>query len=302
MAKRVRFDYFKVYARSFNEEDNVMEEGLCNISEIISQSREIEVTRRVFSVGDDQARLQNITYNNNKWEMHFLRIRKDNFPLRTHDNGDFGFFDDLTDEEGFGEEVSALYDPENMTIMIRRNSHSLSPSSISDFFTTLINRPGFTVFFKPLVHPRAIELLRREHLIRGAEVAIADVKNASQRTKRSLGNVIRSTEEMDESVNIIFKIGLEPKGSKKSSRIPIYEELEAFANDEKVKKVEVRMKPDEDSKVETVDLIKNRLFDYHLFSDEDINIESRNILHETVISRMHQLYRVRLNDINNIYE
>lgn len=32
------------------------------------------------------------------------------------------------------------------------------------------------------------------------------------------------------------------------------------------------------------------------------NEESRNILHETVISTMHRLYRVRLNDINNIYE
>lgn len=260
------------------------------------------VIQRVFTVGNDQARLQSIRFNNNKWEMHFLRIRKDDFPIRTHDNGEFSFFDDLSEEEGFGEEVSALYDPENNTIMIRRNNYSLSPSSISDYFTECVNEPGYTISFKPLVHPRALELLRRDHLIRGAEVAIADVRNASQRSKMSLGSMIRPADDMEESVNIYFKIGLEQRGSRKNSRIPIYEELEAFATDENAKKVEVRFKDDEDSKVEIVDLIKNRLYDYHLFPDEDINPQSRNILHETVIGRMQQLYRTRLNDINNIYE
>lgn len=302
MAKRVRFDYFKVYARSYNQETNVMEERLCDLSQMLVQAEQIETAQRVLNVGEDQARLQSITYNNNKWEMHFLRIRKDNFPLKTHDNGDFSFFNDLSEEEGFGEEVSALYDPENYTIMIRRNIQSLAPSAIGDYFTNLVGQPGFTVFFKPLVHPSALSLLRKDHLIRGAEVAIADVKNASQRTKRSIGQLINSADDIQESVNVVFKIGLEQKGSKKYSRIPIFEDLAAFANDENVKRAEVRYRVDEDAKVETVDLIENRLVDYSTFSDSDINPESRNILHATVINRMQQLYRTRIDDINNLYE
>lgn len=250
MAKSVRFDYFKVYARSFNQERNIMEEGLCDLTDSIRQAQGIDISQRVFYLGNDQARLQSITENNNMWELHFLRIRKDNFPLKTHDDGSVRFFDDLTDEEGFGEEVSVLYNPQNMTIMVRRNIHSLSPSAIANYFTSIINVPGFTVFFKPLVHPRALELIRQDHLIRGAEISVADVKNATPRTKLSLGRLVNSADDIDESVNVVFKIGLEQKGSKKYSRIPIFEELEGFANDENVTKAEVRMKADEDAKVE----------------------------------------------------
>lgn len=278
-----------------------MEDVLCDLTYTLIQAQEIDTAERVFNVGNDYARLQSIEQNNKMWELHFLRIRKDNFPLKVHDNGQVYYFNDLTDEEGFGEEVSALYDPENQTIMIRRNRDSLSPSAIANYFTTLINRPSFTVYFKPLVHPRALELLKKDHLIRGAEVTIADIKNAGTKTKKSLGNLIKPVEDIQESVNIHFKISLEQKGSKKGSKLPIYDELVSFASDEHVTKAEIRIKANEDARVETVDLIKNRLVDYHLFSDEDINPDSRNILHETVISVMHQLYRKRVNEINNIY-
>lgn len=301
MAKAIRFDYFKVYARQYNEERAVMEERVCELTDVLTEVEGIHARERVYRVGGDQARLQNVQQTNNKWEMHFVRIRKDGFPIKTNDDGTFGFFDDLGDDEGFGEEVSALYDPENRVIMIRRNMHSLSPSAIANYFTDVVNEPGFTIFFKPLVHPRAIELLKRDHLIRGAEVSVADVKNATHTTKRSLGQIISGVDEMNESVGVTFKVSIQPKGSKKNSRLPVYEELEAMASDPNVSKIEVRKKADEDAKVETVDLIQHRLFSFHNFSDNDISPESRNILHSTVVNRMQILYRTKLEDINNTY-
>lgn len=301
MPKTIRFDYFKVYARSFNQERNVAEEGLCNLSEVFEQLMDVPVARRVFSLGNDTARLQSIAHNNDKWELHFLRIRKAHFPVRANDNGDFGFFDDLTEEEGFGEEISVLFDPTNSTIMVRRNYLSLSPSAISDYLTDVVNQVGFTVFFKPLVHPRSLELIKDDHLVRSAEIAVADVKNANPSTKRSLGNILNKADEIEESVNVIFKIGLAQKGSRKYSKIPIYEDLIGFANDENVKKAIVTVKSNEDARVETFDLLQDRLIDYHNFPDTAIDPESRNILHVTVIGEMQRIYRTRLNDINNIY-
>jgi hypothetical protein len=301
MAKAIRFDFFKVYARQYNQAVEMMEERLCDLTEVLTQTQAIPTRDRVYRVGSDQARLQDVQQNNNKWELHFVRIRKDGFPIKTNDDGTFGFFDDLGQDEGFGEEVSVLYDPENRVIMIRRNMHSLSPSAIADYFTDVINQPGFTIFFKPLVHPRALELLQSEHLIRSAEVSIANVKNASPRTKRSLGQIISGVNEMNESIRVTFKISIQPKGSKKNSRLPIYEELENMAGDETVSKIEVRKKANEDAKVEVVDLIQHRLYDFHNFSEADISTESRNILHTTVINRMQILYRTKLEDINNIY-
>ncbi|MCX2735673.1 DUF6731 family protein [Bacillus sp. AnS8] len=302
MSKRVKFDYFKVYARSYDQIRDVMEERLCNLDEVIRGAQDIHVADRVFSAGNDRARLQDIQENNGKWEMHFIRIRKDNFPLKAHDNGDVSFFDDMDEAEGFGEEVSALFDPENCVIMVRRNMFSLPPSSIASFFTSLIDEIGFTVLFKPLVHPSSMQLLKHDHLIRSAEISIADVKNTSTETKRSLGQILSRTESIKEPVNIQFKIGLAQKGSKKHSKVPIYEELRAIANDPNANKVEVKLKENENKNVETIDLIEHRLYDIHSFSKLDINRESRNILHETVINKMRLLYERRVDEINNIYE
>jgi hypothetical protein len=302
MAKAIRFDYFKVYARSYDQDQNILREEICDLSDVMEQAHSIHITERAYVIGNDQARLQSVETINNKWEMHFVRIRKDGFPIKTHDDGTYGFFDDLADEEGFGEEASALYDPDNCVVMIRRNMHSLSPSAIAEYLTTLINEPGFTVIFKPLVHPRAIELLTQDHLIRSADVSVADIKHSSQTTKRSLGQIISGAEDINESVAMNFKISIEQKGSKKHSRLPIYEDLELLTNDPNVNKIEIRKKADEDSKTETVDLIRHRLFDYSTFGDADISPDSRNILHSTVVNRMKELYRTRVDDINNVYE
>ncbi|UFT98108.1 hypothetical protein KO561_12940 [Radiobacillus kanasensis] len=302
MAKAIGFDYFKVYARQFNEERNVMEERICDLSNALTQVQEIPTRNRVYRLGNDQARLQSVGMNNNKWELHFIRIRKDGFPVKTNDDGTYGYFDDLDEAEGFGEEVSVLYDPENCVIMIRRNMHSLSPSAISNYFTDVVNQPGFTIFFKPLVHPQAIQLLTRDHLIRSADVSVADIKNSNETTRRALGRIVNRTDDINESVSISYKISIQQKGSKKNSRLPVYEELEQLAADPNVTKVEVRQKADEDARTETVDLIRHRLKDYSNFSETDISPESRNILHSTVISRMHQLYRSRIEEINNLYE
>lgn len=301
MAKAIRFDYFKVYARQYNQEKDLVEDGICDLTSVLTQIQEIPTKDRIYRVGGDHARLQDIRMQNDKWEMHFVRIRKNGFPIKTNDDGTYGFLDDLGEDEGLGEEVSVLYDPSNHIIMVRRNMHSLSPSAIANYLTDVVNEPGFTVYFRPLVHPKAVELLKKEHLIRGALVSIADVKGAASATKRSLGQIISQVDEMNESVGITFKIGIQRKGSKKNSRLPVYEELMAIANDPNVTKLEVRKKADEDAKSETVDLIRHRLLDYYNFSDNDISPISRNILHATVISRMCKLYASRVDDINNVY-
>lgn len=301
MAKAIRFDYFKVYARQYNQEKDLVEDGICDLTDVLTQIQEMPVKDRIYRVGGDQARLQDIRIQNNKWEMHFVRIRKNGFPIKTNDDGTYGFLDDLGEDEGLGEEISVLYDSKNHIIMVRRNMHSLSPSAIANYLTDVVNEPGFTVYFRPLVHPKAIELLKKEHLIRGALVSIADVKGAASSTKRSLGQIISQADEMDESVGVTFKIGIQRKGSKKYSRLPVYEELMAIAKDPNVTKLEVRKKADEDAKSETVDLIRHRLLDYYNFPDNDISPISRNILHATVISRMCELYASRVDDINNVY-
>lgn len=301
MSKAVRFDYFKVNLEYYNQERDVYTRELCDLSALFEALVGQDIADRSFEANGEIARVQQIEFIEDLWEIHFLRIRKKDFPLRANDNGDIGYFDDFSDEEGFGEEVSVIFDPQTHVLMMRRNMFSIAPSAISNYFTTLVNVPASVVVFAPLIHPHSRGLMRRGSLIRGASITIADVKNANENTKRSLHQMIRGTEDMEESVNITIKIGIAQKGSKKHSNIPIYEELEMFADDPNAVSVEVRQKADEDAKVEYVDLIKNRLFEYYSFSEKDINTESRNILHGTVVTKMIELYNLRKIEIETIY-
>lgn len=298
--KTVRFDYFRVLSRSFNPERNVVEERPCDLTDVFTYLKTVPVIERVYDVGSDEARLQDIKFNNDKWELHFIRIRKNGFPIVTHDDGTYTYLDNLEDEEGLGEEVSVIYDPKNFVLMIRRNIHSLAPTAISSYLTSVINRIGYSIIFQPLIHPKSKELLQKEHLIRGAEISISDLKN-SRSAKKSLGQIVKGIEDLNESVSIYLKIGIQPKGSKKTSRLPIYEELQGLIEDPAIESLKVRKKADEDAKVEYIDLIKHRLIDYHTFKETDFHEKSRNILHSTVIGTMHMYYRRRENEINDVY-
>ena len=301
LRKNVRFDYFKVHSRRFNEVKNTMEELPCDLSDVFNYLISIPTSKRTYRVGGDEARLQDLKFKNNKWELHFIRIRKNGFPIVTHDDGSYTFLENLGDEEGLGEEVSVIFDPENFVIMIRRNMHSLAPTAISNYFTDVINTPGYTILLKPLIHPKARTLLEKEHLIRGAEISLTDVKNSKPSTRKSLGQIINNVDDINESVSIYFRIGIQQKGSKKTSRLPVYEDLDNMIDDPTVQSLKVRRKADEDARVESVDLIRHRLVDYHTFTKGDFDEKSRNILHETVISNMHMYYRRRIEEINNVY-
>lgn len=302
MSRAVRFDYFKVYLKRLDETTNTYITELCDLHDMLQDLEESDIELRSFEVNGEGARIQAIDYIDDLWRMHLLRIRKGNFPLRARDNGEINYFDDFGEDEGFGEEASALYDGETGVIMIRRNMHSLAPSALSTYLTSLIAEPGAVITFAPLVHPASRTLLRNDNLIRGAEVTIADVKNASERTKRSLGQFLRGIDDIEESVTVSFKIGLAQRGSRKDSELPIHEQLATFADEPNAVSVSVRQKADEDARVEYIDLINNRLYEYHSFSHTDINTQSRNILHKTVIDRMLHLYRDRKAEIIELYE
>lgn len=327
-SKRIKFDYFKVYANKFNEILNVQEERFCDLTDLLQGLKAVPVKERIYRVGADQARLQEIKENNGKWEIHLIRIRKNNFPVKTHDNGDYTFFD-LTDEEGFGEEVSALYDPSTNVIMIRRNISSLSPSSISNYLTEINNTIGMSIFFKPLIHPNSLEKLKESHLIRGFDIAIADINKANDETKQALGEITRDVSSINESVTLNVSIGISPKGSSKKSRLPIFHLLSKFAKDPVVKKAEVRIKDNEDSHVEKFDLIQDKMSNYITFTDkeveeqlkqflkeefkeklengeideEDLNemINLKTIQHKVIIKKMHHQFEKRLKEIQEVY-
>ncbi|MFA2812040.1 DUF6731 family protein [Bacillus mycoides] len=328
-SRKIKFDYFKVYAQVFNQQKNIMEEKPCDLTNLFTAIQKKPAKRRVYKVSGDMARIQEVNLNGDqKWEMHLIRIRKNNFPVKTHDDGTYTFID-LSDQEGLGEEVSVLYDPDTCVIMIRRNFNSLSPSSLSNYFNEICNSPGMTIFFKPLVYPDSLDKIGEDDLIRGLDISIANIKHASDDTKKALGSITREVSSINESVSINLSVSLTKKGSSKMSRLPLYGTLKKLIKDPVVTKVEVRKKTDEDSLVEKFDLISNKMSEYITFTEEEIKTELMRILkeeqkekiesgeiseedlekkinlktihHKVIIKKMKEYYSLRLKDIKKFF-
>ncbi|AKR13354.1 hypothetical protein AC241_32430 (plasmid) [Bacillus thuringiensis] len=328
-SRKIKFDYFKVYAHVFDEKKNVMVEKECNLTKLFTAIQKIPAKRRIYKVSGDVARIQEIALNSDeRWEMHLIRIRKDNYPVKTHDDGTYTFMD-LSDQEGLGEEVSVLYDPETSVIMIRRNINSLSPSSLSNYFNDICNSPGMTIFFKPLIYPNALDKIKEEDLIRGLDISIANIRKANNETKRALGSITGDVSSINESVNINLSISLNKKGSSKLSRLPLYNTLKKLVADPVVTKAEVRKKKDENSLVEKFDLISDKMSEYISFTEEEVKMRLMQILkeehkekiekgevseekleeminlktihHKVIIKKMKEYYNLRLNDIKEFF-
>ncbi|NUK30996.1 hypothetical protein HT574_13140 [Parageobacillus sp. VR-IP] len=293
--KKINFDYFKVYGRWFERNENVEREGLFDLSPILEQAENIEIPDRTYSFYNDSARLQNLGKRGDLWALHFVRMRKDDSVSITTEDGDLDFLE-LEEGQYLGEEVSALYDPSNQVIMIQRNRYSLSPSGIAHYFNQAYNEPGLHIFLKPIVSPEALDRIDSDDLFRGIEISIADFKNATDDVKKTLTGLTRNIEETPDPVNVKIILSLDRKSKKSSSIKGIYDLLNKFSKDENVKKMEIRKKDDEESPVEKFDLIEDRLGDHAYFK-----IDRENPLeHDKLINKMIELYRGRKEYIDQI--
>jgi hypothetical protein len=293
--KKVQFDYFKVYGRWFNKEKNVTEEGFFNLVPILQVAESISIPDRTYSVSNDTARLQEVTQINGLWAMYFVRIRKDDTLFITSDDGDLDPLE-LDEDQGIGEAVSVIYDPTNHVIMIQRNRNSLSPTGISSYLNQVTGDENAHIFFKPIVSPDALQRISEQDLFRGVEITIADLKNASDETKRTLFGISRHAEETESAVNVKITLSLDRKSSRSASISGMFGLLNSLSQDNSVRKMEIRKKDDESTPVEKFDLIKDRLGDYAYFTVNRNEILS----HDVVVTKMLALYDKRKEYINEI--
>ena len=82
--KNVTFEYYRVYTRIYNKNDNKSGDRiLCDITPILEKAQETEVNKRNYQVNGEESRLQCIErdeLNEKIWEMSFIRMRENVIP------------------------------------------------------------------------------------------------------------------------------------------------------------------------------------------------------------------------------
>ncbi len=82
--KNVTFEYYRVYTRIYNKDNNSSGNRiLCDITPILDKAQNTEVNERNYQVNGEEARLQCIEkdkLNSKIWNMSFIRMRENVIP------------------------------------------------------------------------------------------------------------------------------------------------------------------------------------------------------------------------------
>ena len=205
------------------------------------------------------------------------------------ENGEFDFIE-LEDDEYIGEEVTVLYDEEFNIIMIQRNKNSLSPSGLEKYFTGVLDN-GTQIQFLPIPMPEELKSIKPSQEFRKLSLGFSPTNIDDEilnQVNKPILDIIRGSKELGAlRVMITLSLGNSKKNESLSKEgILNLSQLDSY---EGFNKVQVNKRENEDTIVETVDLIAGKLNDI-------VTMEtSRNnpIKYERVIIEMELLYNKR---------
>jgi len=234
-----------------------------SILEQISQEPSYQKRNRLISHVEQRA--DAIEKRDSLWLIDFVRIRTSHGPGKVgRDTQVEGF--EFKDNEGFGEETAALYDPVSNFILIQYNHHGVRAGNIADYLTDYDATRRNVYTFKPKFDDDVERRLHNQEIIRKVNISI-DMTKMSEQDKlrgRALSDALdygRSNNA--EKMKIEISVQRENKGG--LSLTNVKETLRNILdirgqNPEAIPKIEVSGKESLDSVIEVLDLTGHRLF------------------------------------------
>lgn len=214
------------------------------------------------------------------------------------ENGDFDFIE-LEDDEYIGEEVTALYDEEFNIIMIQRNKNSLSPSGLEKYFTGVLDN-GTLINFLPIPMPDELKCIKPSQEFRKLSLGFSPTNIDDEilnHVNKPILDIIKGSRELGAlRVMITLSLGNSKKSeSLNKEGILNLSQLDSY---EGFNKVEVNKRENEDTAIETVDLIAGKLNDIIVMEASRVN----PIKYERVIAEMELLYSKRREIFEKLFE
>ena len=225
--------------------------------------REQSLRERIRVVGQIDLRMEDIRQVGQLWLMDFVRMRYDHGPGRVSPDHEVEGFD-FEDDEGFGEETAALYDPATEYVLVQYNHYGVRAGVISNYLGDYNKSVVNDYTFKPKFDAQIERRLAQQGITRKLEFTI-DVGRMSAEDRRQ-GRPVADAIQYGRRTNADkVKIEISVSGDRGRSlgqhaRDSINSLKEILgANPDAVTKLKVSGKDDRDASTEVLDLIGHRL-------------------------------------------
>lgn len=302
--KNIRFDYFKPCL--LNDPKTLID--LTHYLEILSNSDQEDRVIKVTNVND--IRVCHIQYHKNYhisdggilqyplWEIRFTRTRYDIPGVYNKKTQQINPAN-LDDDEYVAEETSFLYDKEKNIVILQRNRAGASPNTVQRFFNTMYENNENPIELQPIIKSDSLKRAMNDKYFSTINVRFPNVSDDALKKDKSVQSLIDAPNSMMPTetdcqlqAEFIFKvIGKNKKKSLLSDSIKkLLWFLSPLIKTDKVDKLIVKGKQENERAFEEVDLIKDVVRDFASF---DVTVKNRYIASSAIYNSMVYFYSQR---------
>lgn len=162
MAGKMNVNLYKVKA----------EAGVRPLEEMLEYAATLDLHDRMRRVGNFDTRLEHVAAprsdgnTSDFWLLDFVKLRYEQGPGKAGRTTPIQGFD-MDDDQGFGEETAALYDPATKYLLVQYNHHGIRASGIQDYFNRLNHNPENIAYYSfaiKLDESSEVRLAKKQHI------------------------------------------------------------------------------------------------------------------------------------------
>lgn len=249
----------RVYAFKVSKTD--ASETLESTLEKIQNEQNLE--NRIREVNKTEIRSEQIRLHDHLWLIDFVKIRTNNGPGRVGRSSPVEGFD-FGDDEAFGEETAALYDPSTEHLLVQYNHHGVRANAIADYLSAFVPNNANLYSLSPKFDTDVERRLLSTGIHRKILFSI-DLSRMSEQDRLRGAPLSEAIEYGRRTGSDKIKIEISVSGNKERSLADAALETvtslrEIFQNNgDAVNRLEISGKVDADSATEVLDLIAHRL-------------------------------------------
>lgn len=239
-------------------------DGSQPLEEVLQQiENEQSLRERIRLINQVELRAESITQQDGLWLMDFVRIRTSHGPGKVGRDSEVEGFE-FEEEEGFGEETAALYDPITGYMLIQYNHFGVRAGAIADYFSAYDGTENNLYTFKPKYDEDVERRLLNHGITRKISFCL-DVTRMSEQDRqrgRPLSEAIDyGRQNGADKIKVEISVQGERNRSLAQGALDGLTALRSILgqNPDAVTKLEVSGKENQDSVTEVLDLIAHRL-------------------------------------------
>lgn len=285
----VRFHYYQALIERVNEKGQWIRESHFNVADWLAKLSDEGDIRRNVELSDCIAYIENIKFDKeNFYSIRFFKLRDINIPSIVKEGKNSEPIP-LEDDEYIGEDMNMLYDKKLGVCMIQSNRMSLSASRIAEWMSKNCEK-GYRVSLIPIYNTKNLASFKKKK-ISNIDISFANIEENN--SLQSLGDIIKGMRKFNGLTgHLTISVGKRiTQQLDNDGTLELITELRE--NRGVVKSAKVKMKDDDKSRTEIVDLFDDVLHDYISF---DVEVK-KNLDFDKERLGMIQRYNERIDEI-----